>query len=309
MHPYSGRWWLPLGAVVPLAVLTLSAGCARAQGGLERRDNVEYGQVDGERLLLDLTVPKAPATGLRPVMMVVHGGAWRSGSKSGGGERGLAGAMAQRGYVVASVEYRFAPKWHWPAQIDDVQRAVRWMRQHAAEFGADPQRVGAIGGSAGGHLVSLLGTMATREEVDAELTGVPSQVQAVVDLFGPADLTLDTYLAELPDPATRPLLTQLLTDFLGQPFAAAPARWREASPLSHVSATSAPFYIIHGTADKLVGVNQSRRLAAALEKAGVEVKLDVLEGLGHGPEKAEHQAPFTQAITRAVEFLDRHLKR
>ena len=111
------------------------------------RADLPYGQVEGKPLLLDLYLPEDDGQSLRSAVIAIHGGGWQGGDKDGIGW--MAEMLAHRGYVVIAVDYRLAPQWNYPAHMDDVQRAVRWLRQHAQEFRVDPQRIGAIGESAG----------------------------------------------------------------------------------------------------------------------------------------------------------------
>ncbi|MCA1596841.1 MAG: alpha/beta hydrolase, partial [Chloroflexi bacterium] len=151
--------------------------------------DVQYGEAGGQKLLLDVYVPWGPSMD-RPAILFIHGGSWMGGDK--GDYHSFALKMASRGYVGFAVNYRLANKWgnKWPAQIDDVQRAVRWVRAHARQYGVDPDRVGAIGESAGGHLVAMLGVTDTWNNSDPALAGYSSRVNCVVDLFGPTDFWL-----------------------------------------------------------------------------------------------------------------------
>jgi len=272
----------------------------------EVRADVIYGQVEGEALLLDLYLPEDDGRALRPAVAAIHGGGWQGGDKNGIGW--MAEVLARRGYVVISVDYRLAPRWTYPAQLDDVQRAVRWLRKHAREFRVDPQRIGAIGDSAGGHLSALLGVRETGDDSDPNLKGFSSKVQCVVDIYGPADLALPRYLKQLKSPDERELLRDVLLAFIGKPYDETPELWNEASPLFHVSPEDAPFFIIHGANDMIVPLEQSTCLAEALKREGVEVELVIIEGMGHGPQNEEVHEQFMQALKKAVDFFDGHLK-
>lgn len=303
------RRWLVVAAGVFLllsfasqTLLSLMVWQAQESAHFEVRADVPYGQVDGHTLLLDLYLPKDDGKGLRPAVVVIHGGAWRSGNKTQ--LRQIAEMFARRGYVAAAINYRLAPKWSYPAQLDDCQRVVRWLRKRAKEFSIDPKRFGAAGASAGGHLSALLGTRETRDDTDPELKGISSKVQCVLDIFGPTDFTDEGYVK-----ASRTLLPgKILLDFLGKPYDEAPDIWRDASPLFHVSHDDAPFFIIHGTEDQLVPVEHSNRIAEALQKVGVEVKLVIIEGMGHGPTDPKSREQFMKALNDSVDFFDKHLK-
>ena len=295
------------GWCMVLTLLGLGIGLWSQPRDFEQRTDVVYGEVEGQKLLLDLYLPKDKGKDLRPAVVAVHGGAWHGGNKRD--MRPFAESLVRRGCVVASVSYRLAPKWTYPAQLDDVQRAVRWLRRHAAELGIHPRHIGAIGVSAGGHLVSLLGTRETRDDSDPELKGLSSKVQAVVNIFGPSDLSLPQYLEALPAGSPKGWVEQVLKGFLGKPYEEAPDLWRDASPLFHVSSDDAAFFILQGSEDPLVPKSQAERLAEALKKAGVEVHLVIVENMGHDLGRTpEAQKRARQALEEAMEFLDRHLK-
>src|SRR5581483_12164402 len=163
-------WPLLLLALLALALLAHQ----RNVSNIEVEKDVSYGTVQGESLLLD--VMRLPSPSLRPGIVFVHGGGWRGGDKRD--FLALAQGFAQHGYVCFSVNYRLvnAKGHHFPDQLDDVQRAIRWIRANASRYGVDPNRIGAIGASAGGHLVALLGTVETRNDQPQELSAYSSRV-------------------------------------------------------------------------------------------------------------------------------------
>jgi acetyl esterase/lipase len=202
--------------------------------------------------------------------------------------------LAQAGYVAFSVDYRLVDattgRHRWPAQLDDVQRAVRWVRTHAADHGVDPERVGAYGWSAGGQLAALLGTRDTRDVI-APMASCSSRVTSVVDLAGDVDLAA----------YTRPPALHEVVALLGGTVQDAPERYRDASPLTWIDRRSAPFLVIHGDQDDVVPIEQARRLVAALRAAGVEVESMELPDAGHDALTWDRIGPTTLA------FLSRHL--
>ncbi len=226
----------------------------------------------------------------------MHGGGWQNGSKAGGGP---ALRMANRGYAVASINYRLSGMAAFPAQIEDVKAAVRFLRANARKYNLDPDRFGAWGGSAGGHLVALLGTSGDVKELegDGPNKDVSSRVQAVCDFFGPTDL------AKLVGDSTNAQSPVL--KLLGGPVADKKAEAEKANPITHISKKAPPFLIVHGDKDPTVPLNQSELLHEALKKAGVESTLIVLPGAGHGG------AAFSGAETakKIDEFFDKHLKK
>jgi acetyl esterase/lipase len=256
--------------------------------------DLSYGEFDGEQLLLDVYRPEARGT--YPTVIVIHGGGWQGGDKKG--HVHTCTWLAENGFTAVNVNYRLAPKHRYPAAVDDCQRAVRWVRYHARHYGVDPERVGALGDSAGGHLASLLGLIGTRNNRDTVLSGESSRVRAVVNYFGPSDL-VRMWDVE----AVRPLLTA----WLGGSPQEQSTRYRDASPLMAVQRGAAPFLILHGDQDRLVPEEQSRLLHEALRKHNVESTLRVFTGAGHGwPADSEHGQASGEAI---LAFFNKHLKR
>ncbi|MDD5198863.1 MAG: alpha/beta hydrolase [Terrimicrobiaceae bacterium] len=233
-------------------------------------------------------------------MILVHGGGWSGGDKRDFHD--VAAGLARQGYVTFSINYRLATETanRWPAQLDDAQRAVRWVRANTSRYGVDPQRLGAIGGSAGGHLVTCLGTSDTRDNTDAPLAAYSSRVACVVDLFGPTDLTEDL----VPKVRNGAAANDIVRRLLGGTAADLPAVARDASPLFRVDATSAPFLIFHGRSDDLVPLDNAERLDAALRKAGVESRLIIYDG-GHGFTNNEIVGRF---LSETTAFFKKHLR-
>ncbi len=235
--------------------------------------NLDYTRTPSGNLALDLYLPeKAPAHPL-PVLVWVHGGGWKSGSKINCPLTWL----AAEGYAVASLDVRLLHHAGWPAQLEDPRAAVRWLRANAAQYHLDPARIAIAGGSSGAHVAALVGTSAV---VSGET--VSSRVQAVIDFYGPADL--------LTMPANTPNGGKTDVDLakangarlLGGIVRDRPALAREASALYQVSQDDPPFLILHGDADPQVPIDQSRRLHAALQRVGVSSELQELPGAGHG---------------------------
>lgn len=280
--------------VLLLSLLLAFSGCAEK---VTADLNVPYGEANGQTLLVDVFQPSAKSAKPRVAVVLFHGGAWVAGNKSE--THDMARGLARNGYVAFSVGYRLATPAgnHWPAQLDDAQRAVRWVRAHAGTYGIDPRRVGAMGGSAGGHLVACLGTNDTRDNSDPALAAWSSRVTCIIDMCGPVDLTSDH---------TSPAAwanEQVVTLFGGKP-SALPALARSASPLFQVSAASAPALIVHGRKDDLVPLDQSERFAAALKQSGVDARLFVHDG-GHGMDDSK---AVRRLMTEATDFLRTYLE-
>ena len=216
--------------------------------------NVVYARVEDRDLLLDLYLPLEAAVAL-PVILWVHGGAWRKGSK----ENPPAVRMVERGYAVASISYRLSQEALFPAQIHDCKAAVRWVRAHAARYGLDPERVGAWGASAGGHLVALLGTSGGVPELEGAEgnLGHSSRVRAVCDYFGPSDFTR---MNDVPGTMDHDASDSPESQLIGGPIQSNPEKVAFANPITYISAEDPPFLIVHGAADLTVLPNQSQLL-------------------------------------------------
>ncbi|MFO1485335.1 MAG: alpha/beta hydrolase [Verrucomicrobiaceae bacterium] len=273
--------------------------------GIKMEKDIAYIEGGDEAQKLDLYLPEKPADKPVPLIVHIHGGGWRGGSKF---PCPVAG-MVLTGYAVASVEYRFSQKAIFPAQIQDCQAAIRWLRAHAKHYNFDTEHVGVIGGSAGGHLSALVGTSGGKKAF-APIGGNEDQsdrVQAVCDIFGPADFSTvvqqaaedknvkNIFAFNTPADPYSGLIGTKLDD---KPKADA------VSPVHYISKDNPPFLILHGTHDALVPLAQSEEFAAALKKEGIEVWLQKLPGSGHGG------PAFTkpQVLQLSQNFFDKHLK-
>ena len=272
------KMWI--SAFVLVAVLELAAGMgARAETkptpklpkGVKLLRDLQYVAGGHERNRLDLYLPEK-ADGRLPVVVWIHGGAWMAGNK----DDCPAVPFVAEGCAVASVNYRLSQHAVFPAQIEDCKAAIRWLRANADKYHLDPDRIGVWGASAGGHLVALLGTTAGVKEWDRHGGNLDqsSRVQCVLDWFGPTELATMNPEGTPPDPAVGQLIGGLAKENK--------EKARKASPLTYVDKNAAPFLIMHGDKDAIVPLRQSELLAEALKKAGVEVKLQVVKGNGHG---------------------------
>jgi acetyl esterase/lipase len=257
--------------------------------------DIVFGRGADEELKLNLARPKAQE-GRLPGVVFIHGGAWRAGSRAI--HDPMTWRAAQKGYVSATVSYRFCPKHPFPAQVEDVKCAVRFLRANAEKYGIDPDRIGAVGFSAGAHLSMMLGTMAKEDglEGDGGHADQPSRVQAVVSFFGPTQL----WAKDIPE-QSRPLVR----DFIGGTVEEKEELYRKASPVTYVSKGDAPMLLFQGTKDPLVPHTQAVAMADAMTAAGVAGRVELIAGAGHGWGGAE--SARTEEATYA--FLDQHLKR
>lgn len=255
--------------------------------------DIAYEAVGGKTLLLDVYEPAGMNAGPRPAVILIHGGGWTGFDRST--MRTLAEFLALAGFVAVPVDYRLFhdSSTRWPAQLDDVQRAVRWVRANSAKYNVDPNHVGAYGHSAGAQLALLLGMVDTRDNSDAALAKYSSKVEAVVDAAGPTDFTS----VQGGDGA------EFFTAFFGASLAEKPEIWRDASPLFHAAKSDAPILILHGTQDESVPIAQAQALYKALKDAGATVKFVPLETDHMFQDPASHR----QLALETQAFFDRYL--
>jgi acetyl esterase/lipase len=224
----------------------------------------------------------------------MHGGGWRSGSKSSGAGR-LVPLVTTGEYVGVSVDYRLIDVAVWPAQIHDCKAAIRFLRTKSGELGIDSNKIGVWGASAGGHLASLLGTSGDVQELEGDIgsTGVSSRVACVVDFCGPSDFLL-------PGIGSTRASEQVIVTLFGGSLKEKQGAVTRASPVTHVTKDDPPFLIMHGSQDNTVNIRQAERLYEAQEKSGVNTIFVKVEGVGHG-----FGGPEVDARVKA--FLDNHL--
>jgi acetyl esterase/lipase len=254
--------------------------------------------VDGghERQKLDLYLPKDRENKV-PLVVFVHGGAWLAGDK---GAARAALPLVSQGFAVASINYRLSQHATFPAQIHDCKAAIRYLRANADKYQLDAERIGVWGPSAGGHLAALLGTSGGVESLEGNLghNDQSSQVQAVVDWFGPTDLV------QMGGSHNRPNAPE--ARLLGGPVQERLAEAKSANPITYVDSSDPPFLIMHGDKDPVVPYSQSELLDAALREAKVEVELVRVAGAGHGG--PQFQGRQSGSVMSQVEtFFQQHL--
>ena len=309
-EPFPRRATHGLVAFAALASLLSVAACGQEQFAAEaearaRRwgipaaqivHNVVYAEYGQRRLLLDLYLPpdRDPAVAL-PGVIAVRGGAWREGDKEFFGY--IAGQLAMQGFVSASIQYRTAKEAKFPAAVQDVKAAVRWMRAHAGEYGVDPDAIGAIGGSAGAHLVAMLATTGGMKELEGDggNPSVSSDVQAVVAMGGGYDLRFNDTVG--------PEVIEAVRGFIGEPFDANVAA---ASPLTHVSRRSAPLLLLHSPSDPLAPYQQAVDMEQRYRREGASATLVPIDAPMHGFWGSPRYFPETSK--RFVEFFRKTLK-
>ncbi|MBP3955780.1 alpha/beta hydrolase [Gemmata sp. G18] len=286
---------MPRRRTTVIVVLTASAALAAWLCAPSAGAGFVYASPNGKPLHLDIDYPTGP--GPHPVVLFApHRGDWGPSFKRDDRCHRMVTALTRRGYAVATVHYRLVGEHQFPAQIEDGKSAVRWLRANAAQLGLVTDRIGAVGVSAGGYGVCMLGTTGPGDGFDPPgEDATAARVQAVVALGAPADLTT----------AVSPVVEhQYLRPFLGARFADDPARYTRASPGTYASPDDPPFLLIHSAGDALIPVAQPRAFANKLRGAGVPVELVEEEGVVHvwGGERLD------RTLERVGTFLDRHLR-
>ena len=274
--------------------------------GVKMDRDILYIPDGDEAQRLDLYLPEKNPEQPLPLIVHIHGGGWMGGSKFPSPYVN----MVNRGYVVASVEYRFSQKARFPAQIQDCQAAIRWLRAHCDKYQIDPDHVGVVGGSAGGHLSALVATSGGKKAFQP-IGGNDDQsdrVQCVCNIFGPANFTAVMQQAE-EDKNVRNIFkfntpSDPYSQLIGVSLIGNKEKTDAVSPIHYVSKDNPPMLILHGTYDALVPYAQSVELQAALKKKGVDVWLQTLPGSGHGG--PAFGKPAVNALTQ--NFFDRYLK-
>jgi len=249
------------------------------QGVAVQRD-VAYVTGGHERQKLDLYVP--PSVTPLPLIIWIHGGAFRMGSKEGIPFDPPPLSYLAQGYAVASLNYRLSQHAIFPAQIQDCKAAVRWLRAHAAQFNLNPDKFGAWGPSAGGHLVTMVGVTGRVSEFEVgEYLDISSRVQCVVDYYGPTDF-LQMDAQRLPEGMIHDGADSPESELVGGAIQENRAATARANPITYVSADAPPFLVVHGDADPLVPYGQSVLLVEVLKRANVPVDFYTVKGAGHG---------------------------
>ncbi len=288
---------------VAFTLFCLAGSVARC-AGVALEENITYGKAGGTELKLDLARPQGD--GPFPAIVFIHGGGWYAGNRQG--YRGQIQEAAKRGYVAATISYRLmkfdekkketaTATQNFPAQIHDAKAAIRWVRANAKKYHVDPNRIGVTGGSAGGHLSLLVGLTdpSAGLEGDSGNPGQSSRVQAVVNVFGPADMVL-CY--------KKSSVAWIFRLFLGGTPGEVPERYKAASPITYVSKDDPPVLTLHGDKDALVPVEQARALDEKMKAVGASHTLIIFKGQGHGFGGEDGK----KAADATWEFVARHLK-
>jgi acetyl esterase/lipase len=307
-------FWVSLGNRV--AADTQKTGtatpAAETSEGIIHQPDLTYHSVDGKPLMLDMVFPQS-GPGPFPAVIFLHGAG--PASKGRKGCVPWAKELARKGYAAVAVGYRCKPEDAFPAPIQDVHSAIRWVHLHADQFKIDKARIGVVGFSGGGALACLLGTNGDSLRGERGPSDRSARVQAVVSFYGPTDFArlhqgclAKTKLKDCPawEKMQSTFLMQTLEKWFGGPPSKVPEHYALASPMSCVANDSSPILLIHGADDTVVPVEQSKLFANKLHKAGRPVSLLVAEGEGHDFEE-KNKTIGRLAFAAVLAFLDDHL--
>ena len=237
--------------------------------------DIEFAVVQGQSLKLDLYLPEKPkGSGL---VVWIHGGGWRKGNK----EKCFITWLPDHGYTVASISYRFSGAAKFPAQLHDCKGAVRWLRANARKYGYDSKNIFVAGASAGGHLTALMATTSGHKLLEGDVGGnldQSSTIQAAIDYYGPTDFILRSKT----QPSRANEKGSVVYELLGGGAHEKVAEAKLASACYHVSEDDPPLLAFHGTRDKTVLLDQSQSIQNSYIKAGLSIKLHIIDGAGHG---------------------------
>jgi acetyl esterase/lipase len=270
--------------------LALSA-LAWADDVVVRKDVPYLGPDRAEKLDLYLPGGEPKAGERRPGIVIIHGGGWTGGAKGARREIEIGTTLAQHGYVCVSIDYALAKPGSptWPGNLKDCKRAVQWLRKHADEYQIDPDRIGAIGGSAGGHLTAMLALTGPEDGFEPEEDpGVSTRIRAAVPMYAHMAAGFDRDHAMFPAKRSE-----------------APDLYRLAAPIEHVTKDDPPILLLHGTADTTTPLFHSERMAAKLKEVGVPHQLVIVEGAPHSFALRPRQRDLSGLV---VGFFDEHLK-
>jgi acetyl esterase/lipase len=283
-------------------IFVSASNSAQQTDGIKAEHNIVYVQNGHRNQVLDIFRPEKASDKPLPLVIWIHGGAWMGGSQAWVPVTYL----VNQGFAVASIQYRFSSDAVWPAQAYDCKAAIRFLRANAAKYNLDPERFGVGGDSAGGHLAAFVGTTGDVKEMEGDLgnPSVSSRVQAVLDWFGPTDLTLMGKQAIPGSVIQHDAPYSPESKLMGGPIQEKKELAKTANPLTYIGKNDPPFLIMHGDMDHVVPIGQSIILAKALIDAGVEVTMKTIPGADHeGPQF--HTPQSQQLIT---DFFLRNLK-
>ncbi|MBT8201538.1 MAG: alpha/beta hydrolase fold domain-containing protein [Acidimicrobiia bacterium] len=285
---------IELNGEVPHALADVILIQPRLPESIEEIGGLSYGP--DQRHRLDLHRPRSPG-GPLPMLVQIHGGGWRRGSRDTQG-RPLVHHMAELGWLCASIDYRLSPAATFPDHLEDVKRAIGWLRENADSWGADPSYVAVTGGSAGGHLAALAALTIGEPHLQPGFESADTSVQACVPLYGIHDL-LDRNRVRYPWPFVEATVMKVSPD-------RDPQAWDLASPLTRVTVGAPPFFVLHGSHDFLVPPLESRQFVAALSAVSDnQVLYAEIPGATHGFD-ARHSIRSRHVVHGVQSFLHHH---
>jgi acetyl esterase/lipase len=260
--------------------------------------NIVFAKGGTQELRLDLVMP-VEGEGPFPAIICLHSGGWVGGERQQ--MKGTLSALARRGYVAVSPDYRLAPRDRFPAQVEDCKAAVRWLRANAEKYRINAEKIGVFGFSAGGHLACMLGVTGKDDGLEGQGGNAEqsSAVQAVVSFFGPTDFTQSGWSKEVCE--------RHLAPFLGGTAEEKADVYRRASPMTYASKNAPPFLFVHGTADDIVPIQQSEEMVKKLREVGVSARLIAVPGEGHG--WGWNQKDRLTSLAHMIDFFDENLKK
>jgi len=279
-------------------LVTVLAQAQETQPEYEKITDVIYGETGDRELLLDVYLPAVTAN--PPLLVWVHGGAWRGGTK----DRVMILDFINDGYAIASLDFRLSGEGMFPAQVHDIKAAIRFVRAKAEFYGYDAENIALLGSSSGGHLVSLVGVTNGNKELEGDIgdfVDESSDVQAIVSYFGASNLT--TILSQS-TPHGLNVRKPALDLFIGGQPEESVELAKQASPIFHIDRSDPPLLLLHGDQDPQMPINQSHELHHAYQQQGLDVAFEVVHGAAHGgPEFVDEQRN-----TVVLDFLNNHLK-
>jgi acetyl esterase len=275
-----------------MRILFLSFWLAAVAAGGTLQSDIEFAKIGGESLKLDAWIPDGK--GPFPAVVLVHGGGWNHGDKADN-FRWIFEPLSQAGFAWFSVNYRLAPKYLYPAAVDDVVEAIKFVEAHAKEYRVDPKRIALSGESAGGHIVAMIGARYGRE----------LHIAAVVPLYPATD-----FLAMVEGPDKNDMAFRGVTQFVGvkEINDDARKRLREASPVTYVHKGMPPYLFVHGTADQLAYFHQSQEMCDMMKKAGSSCEIAALEGAPHWLARWEGHPEWLWYKKKVTDWLKQVMK-
>ena len=276
-----------LKSPLPLIVISLAWAFGSpldAEEEIRMERNLVYATKDKKELKLDAYLPTGK--GPYPSVVVIHGGGWMSGSKWQLGR--YAAALAKRGVNTFAINYRLAPKYKHPAQVEDCRDAVRWVKQNSKKYGGDPKRIGALGYSAGAHLAAMLAVTGMDAKDDPK--GIGTKILVAMGGGTPCE-----FFSLPPD-------NKAMAYWLGGSRKQFPKRYEDASPISHLDEKDSPIFFFHGAIDGLVRTSGARDMSKKMEKLGIDTEFHLIEDAGH------FAAVFNlKAFEAGFDFLEKYL--